>query len=268
MRTIVALPQVRQRWPAGGRHEVVELEAATVAHDVDVLSVGQRAAAGGDRRLQDRVNGVAKPANVGGLQRVGQPVGAETSSMKDLVAVDVADSGDHVLIEEQRLQLTRSVTEDEAELSNRQSIGDRIDAHLGQLGDLDSRTRIRSNTTISPKVPRIDEPQLPRVDHRRGVARRGCGSATGAPSTLTSTRPLMRRWIINESPVSSEHTMYLPRRPIEVMVAPVSPSISAWQAEHARQPLAANFYPVDPTPDHERQHPAAHRLDLGKLGHD
>src|SRR3954447_13313207 len=39
----------------------------------------------------------------------------------------------------------------------------------------------------------------------------------------------MRRWIISASPVSSEQTMYLPRRPMEVIVAPVNPSISCWR---------------------------------------
>ena len=49
------------------------------------------------------------------------------------------------------------------------------------------------------------------------------------PESLTSTRPLMRRWIIKASPVSSVQTMYLPRRPMDVTVEPVKPSINAWR---------------------------------------
>ena len=53
------------------------------------------------------------------------------------------------------------------------------------------------------------------------TARPGHG---GVGAAATVSRPLMRRWTIRAAPESSQMSKYLPRRPSEITVRPVSRS--------------------------------------------
>ena len=93
-------------------------------------------------------------------------------------------------------------------------VGDRIEPEPGQLGQLDGDVVGVEHHHLAERA-RVDEPQLLRrrageMQHDVGVRR-----AAALPAALTSTRPLIRRWIITSSPVSSGQSRYLPRRPID-----------------------------------------------------
>ncbi len=209
---------------------------------------------------------VVQAAYVGGLQGVGQPVGAQPRSVQDLVAVDVADPGDHMLVEQQRLQLPCPGAEDAGELGNGQSIGDRVDPERGEFGQLDL-DMMQDRRPPSRRTCADRRTTAPAPVRRRGAGRHECDRVEGSRPSLTSTRPLIRRWIIRVSPVSSEHMMYLPRRPIDVMVAPVRPSTSASTGRAANRSFPTDLDAVDTTTDDERDHSSPNGLDLRQLRH-
>ena len=136
----------------------------------------------------------------------------------------------------------------------------------GKLGQLGVDVRGIEDHHLAER-PRIDEPQLLRPARRRGAARRACDRVGASPAGLTSTRPLIRRWIIRSSPVSRAHRMYLPRRPIDVTVVPVRPSISACARRPTHRSLATDLDALDATADDERHQPAPNGLDLRQLRH-
>ena len=53
--------------------------------------------------------------------------------MEDLVGVDVADPGDHVLVEEQRLEPHRSAPQERAQFVGTRIVDERVDAEPGDL---------------------------------------------------------------------------------------------------------------------------------------
>ena len=123
-----------------------------------------------------------------------------------------------------------------------------------------------SNTTTSPNVRgstnHSSSGGVPlEAHHDVGVRRRV------VPTGASSSWPLIRRWIINVSPVSSRHSRYLPRRPASMIVAPVSPSI-----EPAGPMSAAPCARGRPRPARSAGRPpvgeaAPDGLDLGQLRH-
>ena len=60
----------------------------------------------------------------------------EAGGVEDLVGVDVADPGDHVLVEQQRLELRRPAAQHGAELVRAGVVDERVDAEPGDLGEL------------------------------------------------------------------------------------------------------------------------------------
>ena len=63
-------------------------------------------------------------------------VEAEPRGVEDLVGVDVPDAADHVLVGEQRLERRRAVAQDRGEAVPADDVLDRVDAEVGELGDL------------------------------------------------------------------------------------------------------------------------------------
>ena len=93
--------------------------------------------------------------------------------MEDLVGVDVADPGDDVLVEQQRLERTSSGTERPPQGCCVERLGDRVDAEPGEFGQFDGDA-IRVEHDHLAERARIDEPCLVAVvemQHDVGVGR-------------------------------------------------------------------------------------------------
>src|SRR5436190_8944058 len=136
-----ALPhdEVTAPWarPALARVDVVELlELAGPAEEVDILLVGERRAAVLHRFLERLHHRPVQPAHFLRGERVAHAVPAQTGAPQDLVAVDVADAGDELLVHEQRLELRLTLGEHAPEVLPRHRGLERIDAEVGQLADL------------------------------------------------------------------------------------------------------------------------------------
>ena len=61
------------------------------------------------------------------------PVVAQAGGVEDLVAVDVADAGDEVLVHQERLQLHRLGDEHPPEVDPRDRLVERVEAQVGEL---------------------------------------------------------------------------------------------------------------------------------------
>ena len=151
--------------------------------------------------------------------------------VEDLVGVDVADAGDHVLVEEQRLHphvaRARSVRG-----GRRPSVRRRAGRRRGAPPRA-ARCRRGRGRTRRPRRTSADRRTTapgrrgPATGRGRATSRRACAVAVPDPAPASSSCPLMRRWIITVSPVSSGLSRYFPRRPASVIVAPVRPSMTA-----------------------------------------
>ena len=97
--------------------------------------------------------------------------------MQDLVDIDVADAGDHVLVEEQRLQLPATGEQQRPQPGPIEPVGDGIHPEPGQLRQLDLDPGGIEHHDLAERSG-IDEPQLLRLgavevgDHM-GVRRSG-----------------------------------------------------------------------------------------------
>ena len=129
--------------------DLVLLVSPGLAEQVDVLLVGERRSRGTSPR----------PASVSTMARYrrrtscatahSSSVPAQPGHEEDLVAVDVADAGDELLVHQQRLQLLRSpLTSDLGEGHERQGRIEGIDPEVRQLGQVGSS----QVTNISPNV--------------------------------------------------------------------------------------------------------------------
>ena len=211
-------------------HPMVELEPAALTFQIDVLGVGQRRAAGLDRLGQGLVDRPVQSADLPGGQGRGDAIGPQSGEVQRLVAVDVADPGDDVLVEQQGLELAvaaeaaRSARPGSARRSPDRSRAWPAPAARPRAFDGSNTTtspNVRGSTNHSSSAGRSCSPPASRCSTTWV-----CGGRA-APVGAISTRPLIRRWIISPSPESSEPMRYLPRLPNAVIVTPVNPSISA-----------------------------------------
>ncbi len=78
--------------------------------------------------------------------------------MQDLVGVDVADAGDDVLIEQERLEDGAPTGEEPTQRGDVQSVGQWINSEVGQLGELDVDVVGIEDDDLTERA-RVDEPQ-------------------------------------------------------------------------------------------------------------
>ena len=84
-----------------------------------------------------------------------------------------------------------------------------------------------SNTTTSPNVRGSTNHSSSAGSPDSASTTWVCGGR-GDPAGASSSWPVIRRWTISVSPVSSGSSRYLPRRSAASTVAPVSPSMTCW----------------------------------------
>ena len=83
---------------------MIILVGATVTEQVDVLVVASDEPPERDRRRENRWIASCSIDLRPRSQRARGPIRSESGGVQDLVGVDVADPGDHVLVEEERLE--------------------------------------------------------------------------------------------------------------------------------------------------------------------
>ena len=79
--------------------------------------------------------------------------------MEDLVGVDVADAGHHVLVEQQRLDLATPTQHDAAQLGPAETVGDRVDPEPHQFGHLRAEVHRVEHHHLAERA-RVDEVHL------------------------------------------------------------------------------------------------------------
>ena len=149
---------------------------------------------------------------------------SQAGPVEDLVGVDVADAGDDVLVEQQRLQRPRRRTERLCAAPPRRTVRRSGRRRGGRVRA--ARPRRGRDRTRRPHRTFADRRTMPR-DRRRGASPRGCAPDDRRPPAASSTWPLMRRWIMHVSPESSGSSRYLPRRSAASTTVSVSPAITA-----------------------------------------
>ena len=179
-------------------------------------------------------------------QRPGDALGVQLGGVQDLVGVDVADAGDHVLVEQQRLEPGAAAGEQRLQRDRRR--GRRRSGSMPSFASSGSSTSTwsGSNTTTSPNVRGSTNHSSSAGVAGQRHARRGCAagrvgagrapaaagrSCAGAPSACRRCRAGSSR--------------YLPRRSAARTVAPVSPSIDLLLRRPPHRPLAADLDVLD-----------------------
>ena len=211
--------------------------------------------------------GVQAPLG-GRAELVGHAIGAQPRLVQDLVGVDVADPGDHVLVEQQRLEQAVPRAQQPAQHRQRELTGDRVDTEVGQLRQFDGDVVRVEHDDLAERA-RVDEPQLVRrmlavrveVHHDVRV-RRPLGAFVG-DQHLTA------------HPQVDHHLVAGVERQAQVLAMAVGGrDRGTGQPVDQRLPrraphgaLATDLDPVDAPSDGEPVEPAADRLDLGQLGH-
>lgn len=140
-------------------YPVVHLEPAAFTIDADVLRVGQSAAACLNRFPKHAHDRGMQLGYLAGRNRVGCSIPAHSSEMKALVAIDVANASDHMLIKQQRFDLARAASENIGELFASEPIGDRIDTHLRHFRQFDRHVPGIEDNHFTERAW-INEPQL------------------------------------------------------------------------------------------------------------
>ena len=188
--------------------------------------------------------------------------------MEDLVGVDVADAGDHVLVEQQRLEPGPPAGEQRAAASiGVEAVGERVDARGGPARAA-RRRRGRGRTRRPRRTCAGRRTTAPRRARRTAPARRGCAAGAARPPAASSSWPVMRRCTISVSPVSSGQQQVLAAPVGGEDVAPVSPSIDLLRRRPPHRALATDLDAarcVRPTT--RCGEPAADGLDLRQLRH-
>ena len=136
---------------------VMQLEPATFAIDANVLRVRQSAAASLNRFAEHTHDRSVQLGDFAGFDGVGRSIPAHSGEVQALVAVDVADASDDMLIEQQRLDLTRTATKDVGELLPTESVGEWVDAHLGDFWQFHCDVARIEHDNLTERA-RIDEP--------------------------------------------------------------------------------------------------------------
>ena len=85
------------------------------------------------RLVHDLDHRPVQAADVLRRERVAHPVVAQAGGIEDLVAVDVADAGDEVLVHQERLQLHWLGDEHPAEVDPGDRLVERIEPQVGEL---------------------------------------------------------------------------------------------------------------------------------------
>ena len=176
----------RARLPLAGVHVVELLVLARAPEEVDVLLVGERRTAVLHRFLQRLHHRPVEPPHLLRGERVAHAVPSEPRAPEDLVAVDVADAGDELLVHQQRLQLGVALREHRPEVLPRHRGLERVDAEVRELGDLLLDGVGLGHEHLAERA-RVDEAQLPALgerDHDVGVLRHRLARALG-PQQLT-----------------------------------------------------------------------------------
>ena len=73
-------------------------------HQVNVLVIAECRSASKDRGIEDLHYRDVQAFDLTGVEIRRGPVGAEPSSVQDFIGIDIADSCNHVLIQQQRFQ--------------------------------------------------------------------------------------------------------------------------------------------------------------------
>ena len=136
---------------------MMELEPAALAVNADVLAIRQGATASLNRFAEHTHDRSVQLGYFAWRDGVGRSIPTHSGEVQALVAVNVSDSGDDVLIEEQRLDLARATPDNVGELLSTQSVGDWVDAHPGDFWQF-HRDVARIEYNHLAERARVDEP--------------------------------------------------------------------------------------------------------------
>ena len=145
-------------------------------------------------------------------QRSTRPVGAEPGGVQDLVAVDVADAGDDVLVEQQRLQLPRPA--EHAAPSARPRLSPSVIGSTPsrcQLGHLDGDVGRVEHDDLAERA-RVDEPQLLGRARREAQRPRGCAAGAASPAWRAAPGRSSAGGSSRRRRSRARSSRYLPRR--------------------------------------------------------
>src|SRR5262249_11929998 len=133
-------------------------------------------------RLLERLHhGAVETPDLLGRQRVAHAIPAQPGAEEDLVAVDVADPGEELLVHQERLQLHVLRRDEPPEAVPRHRVLERIDPEVRQLRHLLLHTVELRHEHLAERAW-VDEAQLTALrerDHDVGVLRHGLARALG-----------------------------------------------------------------------------------------
>ena len=248
---------------------VVVLVRPAAAHQVDVLGVAERRAAGADRGLRARRGSRRAAARPRPPQRAGDALGVQLGAR--------AGSRRRRCCRCRRSRAGRAAAASAAsrrpassglQRDRVEAVGERVDARAWPAPGSSTSTWSGSNTTTSPNVRGSTNHSSSAGVAGRGAARRGCAAAARRRPAPSSSWPLIRRWTISVVAGverAAAGTCRGGRR--RATVAPVRPSIDLLARRAPDRPLAPDLDALDAPADDARGQPAPDGLDLGELRH-
>jgi hypothetical protein len=242
---------------------MIVLVGTAVTEQIDVLRIAQRRSSCVDCITQDPVNRLVQTAFRSGAQRIGQPIGTQPGFVKNLVGVNVADSGDHVLVEQQGLDLTPPTPHQGAEIRQLEPLRDRVNTKPCEVGHLDRDIR-RIEYNDLAECSRIDEPHLFVVVEMHDYVRvQGANRASIDHQDLTAHTEVNHQLLTG----IERHQEILATAVGSLDPGtrqPMDHSLGRCTTDCA---LATDLDAVDSTTDDETFQPPSHRLDLWQLRH-
>ena len=193
------------------------------------------------------------------VERVGAAQRMDAGAVQRLVGVDVADAGDPLLVEQERLDRRAAALRERAQ----------VRAGEVRLERLEPRRAAKNASSASGAERQLARPEAARVDEHSSPSPRSKRHARvrrplGRAQQQRAGHPQVQH---QEDVVVEPQTRYLPRRPSRSTSRPSTAAASSAGAsgEHQRASWIASRS-SRPALDVGRQ-VAADRLDLGQLGH-
>src|SRR5437764_5600468 len=153
------------RLALAGIHLVVQLVLARLPVEIDILLVGERRAAVLHRFLQCLDHRAIEPSDLLARERVAHAVPAQSGAEEDLVAVDVADAGEELLVHEQALELDVRRGGERGGVVRRDGGRERVDAEVGELRHFLLDAVELGDEHLAERA-RVDEAQLTALGER------------------------------------------------------------------------------------------------------
>ena len=244
-------------------HPMIVLIRTRVTHQVDVLGVGEGRSASVDRLVQHVVNRFEESPPLDRRHANCRAPRIDAGAVKYLVAVDVSDARDQMLIEKGGLHRSCGRRQESCESSPIEPLGDRVGSESCEFGnhDVGHRTLVHDDLT---ECSWVDETQL-------FIAIEG-----QSDMTVVRSRPTHR--IDQHLTTHAEMDHHLVAR-IEVDQQILPPStrrdrgdtreasdhLLATRSTH--RPFSANVDRAHPTTDESGLESPSNRLDLGKFRH-